>query len=633
MKKYFLSICLFCGFITLQAQNELVTIDGTTYSVDDFNHLFSKNSHVVLDSEQKDAQKDIDLFIDYKLKVLAAKERQIDTLPTIKKQVKNKKNSLTEQYLYSGDISDHLKKEAYKRLKYERETSHILFKLRDEADTVQAYKKAKEVKQKLEEGADFEEMAKKYSQDLSVEKNKGKIGWVKAFNTSYDFENAVYSLKIGEISDPVKSKHGYHIIKVHQERENEGKVRVAHITITNKGGIINDSILQKKADKVYQKLKEGRSFSDMAKQYSENIKTAKRGGRINPFSKGELKQDKFEEIAFELEKRAFSEPFKINGNWVILKLLDRYPFESYEESKKSIEQKLKTNERNRKVTDSILNKIKNKYEIVEHEPGKEYFKKHIGETDYVNLVKENIPEGKMIEIKEKSKDYHDFSKLIDRFIKMKKESTSAADIDNIYENFKNKFLLDYAKSDIKKNNTSLNTDIQEYEEGLMIYELMNSNIWSKAQTDSTEIHRYYKNNKSDYRSLKTYEAAILSSSSKKPLKKARRQLKKGKSLQEIEKKFPEIIVNSGEFSEGDEQLPKKIKEKGVSPLQKQNGGYIFVQTKKTQKSHPQNFEEVKGKVTADYLDSLEKEFIQKLRSNHTVKINKKGLNLLKKEYE
>ena len=340
----FLLLCLF-AVVSLSAQQSrdvLLTIDGKPVYADEFERVFSKNLSIIEEEQQQDVDEYLDLFIDYKLKVIEAEDLQLDTLPTFTGEYNIYKKQLARKYINQSEVSEKLVEEAYKRMQQEVNASHILFNLKPDAspeDTLEVYNKALEVRKEiLNSDKNFAQLARKYSDDPSARQNGGDLGWFGVFNMVYPFETGAYETEIGDISMPVRSKFGYHLIKVNDKRENEGEVTIAHIMIEDKN---NEEEAKERIEDLYKKLQEGAAFEDLAKQFSDDRNSARREGKLDRFGSGKLNSEVFEKKAFSLTKAGqVTEPFETQYGWHIIKLIDRFPIPSFNEMRGELEKKV-----------------------------------------------------------------------------------------------------------------------------------------------------------------------------------------------------------------------------------------------------------------------------------------------------
>jgi len=370
-----------------------------------------------------------------------------------------------------------LVKEAYDRSKYEINASHILIKINPkEADTLANYNKIIEARNKIIGGEDFAKVAKEYSQDPSAQKNGGNLGYFTVFNMVYPFETAAYITKVGEVSMPFKTRFGYHIVKVNDKRLARGEVEAAHIMVKGNGEE-NKKII----DAIYLQLKNGADFAKLAKEKSEDTYTAKKGGNLGRFGSGRMIKE-FEDVAFSLKNVGdYSKPFKTQYGWHVIKLINKYPIESFDKVKKKLTDKVKKDIRSKSVDFSIIHKLKKQYKIKVYQKALLAFKKKDWKEKKEKLVKTLMTiEGKKI----------NQQKLVN-YLKTK-------DLTNkLWNSFKDKEIMDYYTNTIETNSQDFKNTYQEYKEGLLLFEVLQKRIWDKSK-DSLGIQNYYNNHKSAY---------------------------------------------------------------------------------------------------------------------------------------
>ncbi|MGB3773822.1 MAG: peptidylprolyl isomerase, partial [Leeuwenhoekiella sp.] len=306
MKVFLIVIVLFWSLPGL-AQSEknevLMTIDGDPVDASEFKRVYSKNLDLVEENDQEDIDDYLELFKSYKLKLAAAEEMNLPERSDLKNELEGYKDQLAENLMMDSPVTEELVTEAYDHMVNEVKASHIMIALKEKnkpSDTLVAYRKISDIRQKLLNGADFEEVAREQSEDPSVNLNGGDLGWFSAFKMVYPFEKAAYETPVNELSPIVRSKFGYHVLKPTAKRESRGEVEVAHIML-NRGSDDGTNDQERRINDIYSKLPPGESFDMLAKKYSEDSKTAKLGGVLRPFAAGSLNSTIFEEKAFGLE--------------------------------------------------------------------------------------------------------------------------------------------------------------------------------------------------------------------------------------------------------------------------------------------------------------------------------------------
>ncbi len=638
----------YCSAIMAQTSEDdvLFTVDETPVFVNEFKRVYNKNLDLVKDESQKDVDTYLKLFINYKLKLKEARALGLHEKPKYKKEFANYRKQLAKNYLTDADVTESLIKEAYDRTAHEIRASHILIMVPENApveDTLKAYNKLLDAKNQLANGKAFEEVAKQFSQDPSASQNGGDLGYFGGFRMVYDFENAAFNTKIGEVSEPFRTRFGYHIVKVIDKRKSLGQLTVAHIMVSNKKR--NDSLQQKPEDRIndiYKKLQQGEDFESLAKQFSEDKASAKKGGLLNKFGKGQLSSNQFEEAAFSLkEKGDISEPIKSDFGWHIIKLIEKHPVSSFEEMKKELESKIRRGARSKLITTAFTNKLKKKYNLKTNNEAISYFASILNEDFYKRSWK--VPETltkeeSLVTIGNKTITYNDFGTYLltaQRRNRGNKPFTTI--VRDAYEEFVAKEVLSYYEDNLEIENDDFRLIVEEYRDGLLLFDLMESEVWDAARKDSLGLEAYFNKNANHYKWNKRTFATVASSSNKSTIKKVRKYLYKGWSQEKINKSINKngklnVIFTKDTMDASHQALPKKYKfKKGISDIFKHNKSYVVVQTDAIIDSSLKTFEDSRGKVMSDYQAFIEENWIKTLRKKYKVTINNESLREVKKE--
>jgi len=358
LKQVLLGLFIAANAVSFAQENKkevLFTIDNKPYYTEEFARVYKKNLDLVKDDSQKDLNHYLDLFVGYKLKVEKANKLGLQNNTAYLNELKSYRTQLSKNYVTDTKVTKELIEEAYKRSLKEIKASHILFALDENAepaDTLKVYNQAMEVRKKLVNGENFETVAAQYSQDPSVKDNKGDLGWFSVFRMVYAFESAAYKTKKGEISLPVRTRFGYHLIKVNDIRDNRGQVTVAHIMTLNGQSPTEAATAKSTIDDVYKKLKQGESFENLAQQFSQDKSTSGKGGQLQRFGSGELSSEEFENVAFSLtEKGQLSAPFQSQFGWHIIKLIEKHPVKPLDESEIDFDGKIRKDDRSKLIND------------------------------------------------------------------------------------------------------------------------------------------------------------------------------------------------------------------------------------------------------------------------------------------
>ena len=622
----------------------LLTIDGQPVYANEFERVYKKNLDLVQDESQKDIDGYLQLFIDYKLKIAEAKAQKLDQDEAYKSELAKYRDQLSRNYLFEDKFTEDLAKEAYDRGQEEIDASHILITVGYEAtpqDTLAAYNKIKSIHDKAVKGADFEQLAKQYSQEPNAKNSGGHLGYFTVFNMVYPFETAAYNTKVGDISDIVRTSFGYHIIKVNDRRPRLPKIAVSHIMISDKKGSKTFNP-EERINEIATMLKQGQSFESLAKEYSDDKNSAVNGGKLKPFTKGELRAPEFEDAAYQLKTVGeISKPVKTDFGWHIIRLDEVVPNPTFEEQKLSLEKKVGQGERGKVVVHAINSKIKQKYGFKGNADYLEFFRTYVGDSVLDRKWKmepiSSANDKTIFTIGKTSFKYSDFAKFIED---RQRTSMSYKEKDPLlkgfYDEFETEKLKDYFRDELENENEAYAAILGEYREGLLIFDVMEKNIWQAAKNDTIGLGKFYEKTKDNYQWKQRLDADILSATSQANAQRIQKMLNDGMDAEAIKTELnPDgtvnVLVTSGTFEIGSQDLPSNLEiKKGVSEIYPSNDSYTVVYVKNVLPAGVKELEDVKGKVISNYQNELEKRWMEELHSKYQVKVNNKVFKKLKK---
>ncbi len=621
-----------------QNSHTLLTIEGKNYSIEEFDFIYNKNNSYT--EEPKSKKEYVDLFVNYKLKVHEAIAQGFDTLPSFKKEYNYYKEELAKPYFSNKEVTKKLKQEAYDRLKQEVDASHILIRIPKSAtpeDTLKAYNKIKEIQERINKGEDFNKLAHEYSEDPSAKKNMGRLGFFSGFMMVYPFESAAYNTPINQVSDIVKTNFGYHLIKVHAKRQNRGELKTAHIMMMFPPNSPQKVIEEKKAkiDSIYQLVLKGENFGELAQNFSEDKNSARKNGELPWFGTGRMIPE-FSEPAFKLDSiGAISEVIRTPYGFHIIKLLEKRGIKSYDEMEEEITQKISRDERAFKEKKSVIKKLKNEYNYNQNDSLLNAIKTkakvlNISDKDFYSGFNDEDIIASFSSKKIYIKDLFESLKSNRQFTGSKKANM----IENITQSYLNNQVVEFEKTQLDKKYPEYNFLLQEYHDGLLIFEVSQKEIWNKASQDSVGILKYYNSHKNDYFEPEKIVGKAYFAKDKKTLSVIKKQLNSTPnittdSLKQIISSDSFKCIN-GEFSKGDYAAI----DKDIWKIKKSNGRtdedfpFAFALGKMTPKKYKE-LDETKGQVISDYQNMIEKQWIEKLKSKYNPVVNLKALKYSK----
>ncbi len=636
------------SFNLLMAQQSnspvLMTIAGTPVTQAEFEKVYKKNNTKEGPYDMTDVREYLELYINYKLKVKEAEELKLDTSATFINELKGYRKQLAQPYLTDKEVTDALIREAYDRLQKDVRASHILINVAPDAlpkDTLAAYNRIVKIREMLLKGSEFEKMARDSSNDPSAKENGGDLGYFTGMQMVYPFETAAYNTKPGQISMPVRTKFGYHIIKVHDVRDAQGEIVVAHIMVKSAANSPDSVALQAKAkiDEIYAKLKAGEKFEDLATKFSDDKGSAKNGGQLPPFGTGRMVPE-FEKAAFELKNNGdFSAPVKTSYGWHIIKRVEKKPVPTFEEKKNDLKTQVSRDTRAEVSKQSMINRIKKENSFKEFPKNKEAF---------INALDTNLLNGEwnpekvkglnkpLFTLGTQTYNQDDFARYINSH-QSKKQNTTAAQVGySLYDQFVEESCMNYEESQLETKYPDFKSLMQEYRDGILLFDLTDQKVWSKAVKDSAGLTAFYEANKQNYMWDRRCEAIIYTCANADLASKARKMLKKGKTMVEVLStlnKDSQLNVNTkdGKFVKGENEIIDAIEwKKGLSPDLKKNNSVVFVDVISVIEPMPKSLDEAKGIITADYQNHLEKAWIKELRAKYPVSVKEEVLNAMAK---
>ena len=638
MKKIFLLIlcivhCALC--INLKAQDEvLMTINGEPITKSEFEYIYNKNnSDNAIDKKTLDEY--VELFVNFKLKVAEAKAQGLDTTKTFKRELNGYRKQLAKPYLTDAELEDALFREAYSHFSEDCEVSHILIKTEGD-DTLTSYNKALEVIARLNAGEDFGKVADETSADQSVARNHGYLGWFTALQLVWPFEKAMYDLPLNQISTPIKSDYGYHVIKVHNRRPAWGQVNARHIM-----KVCSESMTPDMQNKKYQEMVEikkrldaGEDFATLAKEVSDDKASAQKGGDLGWFGIGRMVHE-FEVATYALNAGETSEIIKTRFGYHIINLKEKRGVEPFEKKKADIQRMMQYDSRSTAAKTSFINKLKKEYnfQINNNEVIKaKVLAVQYADNDSLLKIKAVEHDGALITFADQQITT---SELVSYYVMTKAMGT---DMDTKIDQIAEMKLMQYEDSQLENKYTDFANLMKEYHDGILLFEVSNHEVWEKAIKDKKGLEKYFKQNRKNYTwSEPRYRGFVVKCKDEATAKRLNKEIKRMNPDSVVNYVRTKVNNDSITFATIERGLWKQGENSHVDLTQfKQTNTQIEVNEKlpivitigkKLKK--PETYIDVRGTITADYQNHLEKLWIENLRNKYTVEINQEVLNTLR----
>jgi peptidyl-prolyl cis-trans isomerase SurA len=648
---WLVSFCFSAVIVTAQSPNDvLLTIGKRSVTAGEFERIYNKNYNINT-AEKQTVNEYFDLFLKFKLKVFAALDANLDTLSSFKKELKGYRDQLAKNYLTDTKAVDSLVREAYDHTINDVNVSHILVLFPENpnaADTLACYNKILGIQKKLQAGESFEKLAEQYSEDPSVKTNKGNLGYFSAFRFPYLFESCAYNTKVGKVSQILRVGYGYHLIKVNDKRPSPGEVKVAHIMALVPRNS-PDSIWAKartKIDKIYERVTKGEDFGKLAKELSEDRASAGQEGELAWFGTGRMVPE-FETASFALKTKGdISKPIKTAYGWHIIKLLEKRGVPSFDQVKNEYKTKIASDEREDIIVNAFVTKLKkqNPHKILTANLSPFYTADSTIYKGKVNLKKEALDKPLLI-IQKTTYTGADFKKYLEANPIIAKKTSVKEYIDQSFNKFLNNTFIKFEDQNLETKYSDFGNLINEYHDGILLFDIMDRQVWSKASHDSAGLASFYQQMKDKPVWSERLDAGIFTCKTKEiadkvkklaadPTNKKLTDTQIIKSICDSTVGYDCVMIERRLFSKSDNKLIDSIAWKpGIADLPLKDGKVSFVYVWGTRAPETKNLEEVKGLITADYQNYLEEKWIGELKNKYKVVVNQDLLHKIADKYK
>lgn len=628
----FLSFNLFYG-----QEKPILKIDDDEVYISEFEQIYWKNKKENI-ATKEDLDNYIQLFVNFKLKVKAAEEMGLDTSKKFKDELAGYRVQLERPYLIDTSINENLINEAYYRTVNEVSASHIMVKLSpnpNPKDTLAAFRKIEDIRLKINSGiASFEELAEEVSEDPSAKFNKGNLGYFNAFKMVYPFECAAYNTPVGKISKIIRSKYGYHLVKPNNIRKAKGRTRTSHIMITINPKTKDIKAAENKINSIYEELTlQNKTFEALANEYSEDRKSAKRGGEIGWVSSADNFYPSFKETVFSLkEDEEFSKPFQTPNGWHIVKRLEFEPIGDLNSMRYELKNKIQKDSRAQKTKASFINKLKAEYNTKESFKPKILFdlvkKKGINNQNFKEFNDNKVLKTPILTFNDLSFSNIDFIQYLIKGNLYKKCINNIDLLKNHFQKFVAKELIEYEKTQLEKKHPDFRALMKEYRDGILLFEISDQKIWSKAVKDTTGLKKYFNNNRTLWQYPNRINGTLFTSNSKKIINRAYKLIVKGRvnndSIIALLNKEDALNISYKEKNIDDFKNYNTNFDNlndGVNKPIFANGKWYLFFVKEKLVTRTKEFNEAEGIIVSGYQSFLEESWLRSLKEKYNIEIN------------
>ncbi|MBL7711321.1 MAG: peptidylprolyl isomerase [Chitinophagaceae bacterium] len=646
MKKFLLAAIISGTSLGNTYAQTLFTYGSNPVTEAEFMKVYKKNNAAQkIDYSEQALREYVDLYSLFRMKVKEANDMQIDTSVAVSGEIDNYRRQLAKSFLTDNEMIDRLVKEAYDRSKYEVRVAHILLLTNPASDTAALRSKIDSLYAALSKGkADFAAAAKEFSGDAGSKNTGGDIGYISSLQTVYAFENAAFNTPVGKISAPFRTNFGYHIVKVIDKRPARGEIKVAQVLIATpkSAGEAGIAAAKLKLDSVQNDLKKGASFDKIVEKYSDDKFSKDKNGELPVFGVGRM-VPAFDEAAFALKKPGdVSKPIQTEYGFHVIKLIERYPVKPFDSIKKELKSKVDNDSRAQQARDIYFQNVRISNGFKENPAAWTSFTaqlKNIADTGAKGgsfNAKTFSSGGSNTLFTLAGKNYTQDDFVAYAVATTRGSILSGGSKENVfrelYSMYQSKVVNDFQEHKLVDENPEFRSLLQEYKDGIMLFELMDRNVWGKASKDTLGLKAFYETKKNNYMWDPGFRGSVYTFKNEAAMKEGLKLLaKKDMKNEELvktlntEQNRDAVTIQVGRYEFGKfSEVPqsKIVAGKTSEGIKKADGTYVVVKADEVY-TQPvaKSFTEARGYIISAYQDKLEKDWNSELRSKYPVKVN------------
>lgn len=631
----------------------VLTIGNESVTLSDFEHIFLKNNRDA-DITPEALDEYMELFINFKLKVLEAEALGMDTSATFLRELEGYRKQLARPYLTDTEVLDALVQEAFDRKQTEVRARHILISCAENAlpaDTASAYRRISALRERIANGADFESVARSKggSDDPSAVENGGDLGWFTAFQMVYPFESAAYNTPVGELSPIIRTRYGYHILEVTGRRPARGEAHAAHIMIRTPEDKDPGAVVQarRRIEEIHRMLEDGADWNEMAMKYSEDVSSASKGGELPWFGTGKM-VEAFEDAAFSLATDgAISSPFETEYGWHIVKRLEARGLPTYDESKRELEKKISRDSRAERTRASFLAKLKAEYGYVAYPKEISALVRAASRVDSVfyeghPLAATGRADEALVAFAGQTWTVGDFVEHLNATKIRNADAGAQAVIESAFAAWSDQLLLDYEDTQLEAKHDDFRLLVEEYHDGILLFELTDDMVWSKAVRDTAGLEAFHASHSDRFMWGPRVDIGVYTCASDDVLKTVRKAVKKGRTSRDelleanakwLEENALALRMEFGVFEAGENHWADSVFAAAVAgptvlEFPAGDGATVVVNVVAVREPEPKPLSDCRGTAIAAYQDELEARWIAELRAKFPAVVNQAALHSL-----
>ena len=581
-----------------------------------------------LDSDYttEDLKEFLPFYVDYKLKLEYGEDQGLFNDPDILQEFDTYSKQAAFSYWLENEIKKEVADEFIERSRYELKSSHVLIRLDANApDSVEnaALERLKEARQLFLNGEmTMEELNQEYSSRIQGRSAGGDLPWFSAGVTVKPFEDALYSLEEGELSEPVRTQFGYHIIHLEERRERTPQRKVSHIFFRGSRDNLSAEIL---ADSAHSALENGRPWNDVVKQFSQDGSSVDSGGDIGWVGYGTQYSEDFIETVYQLDPVAsFSRPVQTNYGYHIFRIDSIRSYENEEERREELMSRLEELPRYKASREQVLQRMANEGNFTTNEDTKDRLTRFFSNADSAAVTETELPESlsssTFATFNGQTYRASDFKDWLDET----HTDRSTTEFSDLWLEMYEESILDSQVIPMTKERfPEFEREIEGFLNGLVVFEVSNENVWNIETADSSDLENYYEENINNYQYGERYDFTLLASLNDSVLSEALSMAENSVSADSLSSQFNNLIATRDSLETPAEEILTALNTTEMGGTSdkftyRNRGAYVIFH----QRLEPRamTFDEAFHRVGSDYQPIREEKFMDELRSEYRVRI-------------
>lgn len=611
----------------------VANINGKDIKLSEFEYLYNKNKSQQVNPQTIDEY--VDMFVVYKLKVADAEAAGIDTTASFIREYQQYVNDLAVPYITDQVFADSLKHELYEHLKTNRKVAHIQLPGGElQKERMDSLRNAI-----LTNGSDFGMIAAKFSIDRNARKNNGVLGWLSVGSVPYEMEEQIYNTPVGGLSEVFQTRYGTHLFKILEERPARGQILASHILKQTNGKSPEEKAqIRHQMDSIHDLLINGADFSEIATRESEDPGSKVRGGSLGWFGAGKMVPE-FEETAFSLSKGEVSDVIETQFGYHIIKLDDEKGTGDFESEMAHINEIMARDGRARMPVIRKLRELRSNYDIKLNPATRERVNALFmaqGTNDSIAMA--NIRNSDEV-VASVGPSNIILSQIASAYPQRPLTDAAMAMLayDDITQHYIDEAVKQLTIDNLPEQHPEFANLINEYRDGILLYEISNQNVWGRSTTDTEGLQKYFEKHKDEFSDwteprYKGYVALVVNDSVADVLKnyiKTQGDVQSSELVKNVKARFQsKARIDKVLAKKGDNQIVDYLVFGGPKPEGKSKWQSYFPLRGQII-DQPEEAADVKGAVSTAWQKELETEWIESLRSKYPVTLNKKVLKKVK----